>query len=154
MLFSYVSGQQWIGNNKKWRWIAGIFDCHAVAAVRCGEHRPIQLEMCLRRQKSSACHLAGSGHGREWWFTTGPFPSLFFLTPTGNRIQFLAGFHQDVVWFLEMVTCFRFQSLMFGNGNVLTRSNFEVEGNFDVCSHVSTCIALTQPIWKSRSLYL
>ncbi len=42
MLFSYVSGQQRIGNNKKCRWIAGDFDCHADAAVRRGAHRPIE----------------------------------------------------------------------------------------------------------------
>ena len=34
MLFSYVSGQQQIGNNKKCTRIAGDFDCHADAAVR------------------------------------------------------------------------------------------------------------------------
>jgi hypothetical protein len=42
MLFSYVSGQQRIGNNKKCRQIAGDFDCHAYAAVRRGAHRPIE----------------------------------------------------------------------------------------------------------------
>ena len=36
MLFSYGSGQQWIGNNKKCRQIAGDFVCHADAAVRRG----------------------------------------------------------------------------------------------------------------------
>jgi len=38
MLFSYVGGQQRIGDNKKCRQIAGDFDCHADAAVRCGAH--------------------------------------------------------------------------------------------------------------------
>ena len=42
MLFSYVSGQQRIGNNKKCRQITGNFDCHAYAAVRRGAHRPIE----------------------------------------------------------------------------------------------------------------
>jgi hypothetical protein len=56
MLFSYVSGQQQIGNNKsattnrqqqignnkKCRRIAGDFDCHADAVVRRGAHRPIE----------------------------------------------------------------------------------------------------------------
>ncbi len=42
MLFSYVGGQQRIGDNKKCRQIAGDFDCHADAAVRCGEHRPME----------------------------------------------------------------------------------------------------------------
>jgi hypothetical protein len=39
MLFSYVGGQQRIGNNKKCRRITGDFDCHAEAAVQCGVHR-------------------------------------------------------------------------------------------------------------------
>ncbi len=38
MLFSYGSGQQWIGNNEKCRWIAGDFNCHADAAVQPGAH--------------------------------------------------------------------------------------------------------------------
>jgi hypothetical protein len=38
MLFSYGSGQQQIGNNKKYRRIAGNFDCHGNAAVRRGAH--------------------------------------------------------------------------------------------------------------------
>ena len=42
MLFSYVSGQQRIGDNKKCRQITGNFDCHADAALRCGAHRPIE----------------------------------------------------------------------------------------------------------------
>ncbi len=42
MLFSYVSGQQQIGNSKKCRQTAGDFDCHADAAVRHGAHRPIE----------------------------------------------------------------------------------------------------------------
>ena len=42
MLFSYVSGQQPIGNNKKCRQIADDFDCHGNAAVRCGAHHPIE----------------------------------------------------------------------------------------------------------------
>jgi hypothetical protein len=42
MLFSYVSGQQRIGNNKKCRQIAGDFDCHAYTAVQRGVHRPIE----------------------------------------------------------------------------------------------------------------
>ena len=44
MLFSYVSGQQRIGNNKKCSRIAGDFDCHADAlcAVRRGVHRLIE----------------------------------------------------------------------------------------------------------------
>jgi len=42
MLFSYVGGQQQIGDNIKCRWIAGDFDCHAYAAVRCGAHCPME----------------------------------------------------------------------------------------------------------------
>jgi hypothetical protein len=42
MLFSYVSWQQRIGNNKKCRQIAGNFDCHADAAVQRGAHCPIE----------------------------------------------------------------------------------------------------------------
>jgi hypothetical protein len=42
MLFSYVSGQQQIGNNKTCKRIAGNFDCHADAAVQRGAHRPIE----------------------------------------------------------------------------------------------------------------
>ena len=42
MLFSYVSGQQRISNNKKCRQIAGNFDCHVDAAVRRGAHCPIE----------------------------------------------------------------------------------------------------------------
>jgi len=42
MLFSYVGGQQRIGDNKKCRQIAGDFDCHADAALRCGAHRPME----------------------------------------------------------------------------------------------------------------
>ncbi len=42
MLFSYVGGQQQIGDNKKCRRIAGDFDSHADAAVRCGAHRPME----------------------------------------------------------------------------------------------------------------
>jgi hypothetical protein len=42
MLFSHVSGQQRIDNNKKCRPVAGNFDCHADVAVRCGAHCPIE----------------------------------------------------------------------------------------------------------------
>jgi hypothetical protein len=42
MLFSYVGGQQQIGNNKKCKRIAGDFNCHADAAVQCGAHRPME----------------------------------------------------------------------------------------------------------------
>jgi len=42
MLFSYVGGQQRIGNNKKCRRIDGNFNCHADAAVQCGAHRPME----------------------------------------------------------------------------------------------------------------
>ena len=41
MLFSYVSGQQRIGNNQKCSQIAGDFDCNA-DAVRRGVHRLIE----------------------------------------------------------------------------------------------------------------
>ena len=39
MLFINVGGQQQIGNNQKCRRIAGDFDCHEDAVVRCGVHR-------------------------------------------------------------------------------------------------------------------
>ncbi len=42
MLFSCVGGQQRIGDNKKCRQIAGDFNCHADAAVRCGAQRPME----------------------------------------------------------------------------------------------------------------
>jgi hypothetical protein len=42
MLFSYLYGQQQIGDNKKCRQIAGNFDCHADAAVRRGADRPME----------------------------------------------------------------------------------------------------------------
>ena len=42
MLFSYVSGQQRIGDNEKCRRITGNFDCRADAALRCGAHRSIE----------------------------------------------------------------------------------------------------------------
>ncbi len=42
MLFSYVGGQQQIGDNKKCRQIAGDFDCHGDAAVRRRAHHPIE----------------------------------------------------------------------------------------------------------------
>ena len=42
MLFSFVGGQQQIGNNKKCRWIAGDFNCNADAAVRYGAHPPME----------------------------------------------------------------------------------------------------------------
>ena len=44
MLFSYGygSGQQWIDNNEKFRWIASNFDCYADAAVRRRAHRPME----------------------------------------------------------------------------------------------------------------
>jgi hypothetical protein len=61
MLFSYVSGQQRIGNNQKCSQIAGDFDCNA-DAVRRGVHHLIEhiqgftqshwmppLGKCLRR---------------------------------------------------------------------------------------------------------
>ena len=60
MLFSYGYGQQQIGNNKKCRRIAGGFECHTDATVRCGAHCPHvhgftpshwmpPLRKCLRR---------------------------------------------------------------------------------------------------------
>jgi len=42
MLFSYVGGQQQIGDNKKCRRINGDFDCHEDTAVRCGAHCPME----------------------------------------------------------------------------------------------------------------
>ena len=42
MSFSYGSGRQRINNNEKCRQIAGNFNCHGDAAVRCGEHRPME----------------------------------------------------------------------------------------------------------------
>ncbi len=73
MLFSYGSGQQRIGNNnKKFRRIAGNFDCHGDAAVRRGVHRPIEhiqgftrshcmppLGECLRRIAPAAAMVDG-----------------------------------------------------------------------------------------------
>jgi hypothetical protein len=41
-VFSYGSGQQQIDVNKKCRQIAGNFDCHGDAAVRCRTHLPIE----------------------------------------------------------------------------------------------------------------
>ena len=42
MSFSYVSGWQRINNNEKCRRIAGNFICHGDAAVRRGEHCPME----------------------------------------------------------------------------------------------------------------
>ena len=42
MLFSYGYEQQQIIDNKKFRRIAGDFDCHRDAVVQRGAHRPIQ----------------------------------------------------------------------------------------------------------------
>jgi hypothetical protein len=42
MFFSYVIGQQPIGDNEKCRQIAGDFNCHAGVAVQCGAHRSIE----------------------------------------------------------------------------------------------------------------
>ena len=60
MLFSYVGGQQRIGDNKKCRRFAGDFDCHADVAVQCEAHRPMKhiqasLEATGRRHRASAC---------------------------------------------------------------------------------------------------
>jgi hypothetical protein len=67
MLFSYGYGQQQIGDNKKCRRIAGNFDCHTDASVRCGANRWIEhiqgftwshwmppLGECLRRTAPAA----------------------------------------------------------------------------------------------------
>jgi len=42
MFFSYVSGQQRIDGNNKYRQIDGSFDCHGNAAVQCGAHHPME----------------------------------------------------------------------------------------------------------------
>jgi hypothetical protein len=42
MLFSYGYRQQQTSDNKKYRRIAGDFDCHANAAVRRGAHLTIE----------------------------------------------------------------------------------------------------------------
>jgi len=42
MLFSYVSGQQWIWDNKKCRQIAGDFNFHEDVGVQCRAHGPIE----------------------------------------------------------------------------------------------------------------
>jgi hypothetical protein len=39
LLFSYGSGQQRINNTKKYRQIAGDFNCHGDPAVQCRAHR-------------------------------------------------------------------------------------------------------------------
>jgi len=72
MLFSYVSGEQRIGNNKKCRQIAGDFDCHADAAVRREAQLPIEhiqgftrshwmppSDECLRRIAPAAAMVNG-----------------------------------------------------------------------------------------------
>jgi hypothetical protein len=60
MLFSYVGGQQQIGDNKQYRQFTGDFDCHADAAVQCEVDRPMEhiqasLEATGRRHWASAC---------------------------------------------------------------------------------------------------
>ena len=47
MLFSYVGGQQQIGDNNKFRQIAGDFDSNADAAVQCGAHHPMEHILCF-----------------------------------------------------------------------------------------------------------
>ena len=42
MLFNYGSLHHQINDNKKCRQIAGNFDCHADAAVRCKAHRQME----------------------------------------------------------------------------------------------------------------
>ena len=62
MLFSYVGGQQQIGDNKKCRQFAGDFDCHAGAVVQCKAHCPMEhiqasLKATGRHHWASACIL-------------------------------------------------------------------------------------------------
>ena len=60
MLFSHGSGQQRINDNKKCRRIAGDFDGHGNAAIRCEVHRLMEhvqasLKATGRRHWASAC---------------------------------------------------------------------------------------------------
>jgi hypothetical protein len=59
MLFSYVGGQQRIGNIKKCRRIAGDFDCHADAAVQCEAHRPME-HIQASLEATGRCHWASA----------------------------------------------------------------------------------------------
>ena len=74
MLFSYISGQQQIGNNKKCRQIAVDFDCHADAAVRCATRGALPnrahpelhlkpLDAAIRQVPSPYC--PGGHHGQR-----------------------------------------------------------------------------------------
>ena len=71
MLFSYVSGQQWIDSNKTCRRIAGNLDCHGNAAIRQGcitqwGASRASLEATGCHHLLSACAVTvGSRHGRR-----------------------------------------------------------------------------------------
>jgi len=65
--------KQQINNNNKCREIAGNFDCHADAAVRCGAHHPMEQILgftrshwmppsgeCLHRIAAAAAMVEGS----------------------------------------------------------------------------------------------
>jgi hypothetical protein len=80
MSFSYVGGQQRIGDNKKCRQFAGGFDCHADAAVQCEAHRPMKhiqasLEATGRCRRASACVVL------PWWL-----PWLTILNKTHKTL--------------------------------------------------------------------
>ena len=66
MSFSYVGGQQQIGDNKKCRQFAGDFDCHADVAGQCEAHRPMEhiqasLEATGCGHWASACIVSPRG---------------------------------------------------------------------------------------------
>jgi len=139
MLFSYVSGQQWIGNNKKWRWIAGNFDCHEVAAARCGGHHPIEHIQgftrshwmppsgeCLRRIPPAAAMVDG----------------FIETTLNTNKTQLLAS-NYDAFW--SLVVCENFNPKtdpLLGAAFIKKRRKFHVFFFQNWCSGTKTKVRL------------
>jgi hypothetical protein len=85
MLFGYGSGPQQMDGNKTCRQIAGIFDCHADAAVQCGAHRPMEHIQGFTR---SYCYwTAPSG---ECLHRTALVNGFIEITQNNNKTQLLA----------------------------------------------------------------
>jgi len=79
MLFSYGSGQQLINGNKKFRPIAGNFDCHVDAEVRHGAHCPME-------------HVQGFTRN-HWMLTSGK--CLNRIAPAAAMVDKFAGTTQN-----------------------------------------------------------
>jgi len=87
MLFSYVGRQRRIGDNKKCRQIAGDFDSHADAAVRCGAIRLMEHIPGFTRSH----WMPPSGKCRSCIAPAAPMVSKFVeTTQNTNKTQLLA----------------------------------------------------------------